>query len=1750
MKKMYNSLRLLLVLLTGSVLGANAQTSSFLTPGGPYNYTVPVGVTAITVTLRGGAGGKNSDPVGFPDSAGHGGCVTANVAVVAGQVLVVYVGGKGGDATPGVGGAGGAGGANGGGAGGQWTGHIFAGGGGGGASDLRLASGLPSARLVVAGGGGGAGLNDGFFADNGGSGGTSTGGQGGSASFPYTGGLGGAGGVGGTGGNCSGGCFGSPGSDGTGDLGGDAGLGGAGGGGGGGYGGGGGGDFSGGGGGGSYTGGVGVTSLSDVRGCNTGGGSVTINPYCISGVISGANHVCQNFSNPPLTETVGGGHWTSSSTAIATVGSNSGIVTGVTAGVVNISYSLTPLCFALYSVTVNPAPAAIIAPFSLCKNDTFNVLEDSTAGTWSSTSPSVASINAATGHVIALAAGTTNIVFTLTSTGCTASSPLTVYPLPVVIVGQDSACVGNCVTLTDASTGGAWTSSSPGIASVVDLGTSATICGLSAGTSIISYAFSATSCATSVVFTVNALPSGIAGPAIICLGGLSGRETDITPGGTWSVSPGTGAATIDPVLGDVTGTAVGTITVTYTLPTTCFVTRVLTVNPTPAPITPSAPEVCVGSTIVLSDITPVGSWVSSNPAIASLAGVGMSITVSGLAPGGVAIISYIVNSCPAIVTVTVHPKPTVITGTNPVCQGECVNLFSGGGAGAWSSSAPATGTIDPVTGIFCGLVAGTTTVTYTNTVTGCARNKVVTVNATPVITPAAPMVCVGYTNTLNATPTGGTWTTTSGDLTFAGTTGVITGVTAGLADVTYTANTSCTVNVTVTVNDLPTAITQTTGTNPMCQGTTAHLVSAGSGPGTWISSNVGAQIIGASTGLATGLFGGIVIDTFRETSTGCYVTFSLDVTPNPTFAVGGAPPTVMCLGTSAAPTGTGLGTWSTSAPLIIAVTTVPGPGPGGTLDALALGSANICYTSNLAPGTCQICQTIDVIPTAAAIAGPNTVCTGSNITLTDASAPGTWTSSNPAAASVVAATGVVTGVSTVGSPVTITFTVGTCTATKVVSVNQSPNPIIAPTVVNICQGLSHTFCTTSPGPGFFTWVSGNTAVATLAPAGLCATATGVGAGTSIISYLNNFNGCYSSATLNVTSSIGAIAGPDFVCTGTTATEFHAFPAGTWSSSNIGVASVVLGPALSTTVTPVTTGTFTLTFASGSGCSVSKVMTVNASPVNTVIPLGSTNLCPGGLVDLTASTGPGYTYQWFNGGPIAGATNSTYLAGSAGAYFVTVTSAGPCSVNSPATNVTMNPVNATIFPSGAYTSCVSAGTVLTASPAPSYQWQKDGVAIPGATASIYTPTVSGSYAVVESNTFGCTGISPAVTATLVASPAGVVTLSGPLNICAGGSVLLTSDAGPGYTYQWYNGSLASPIAGATNITYTATTAGNYFVVDQNTTGCGATSAISNVRVSPLPFASITNPTSPIFCTGGSVVLSAPLSVANTFQWYKNGIAIAGATNTSYVAGATGNYTVVIDSPASGCLATSPIKVVTVVGAPTVTFMSPSSFCWGSSAHIAAVVTTGAGTVGYQWSLGGTPLAGATNATYDATVSGTYKITISVGGGTCSDSSLDATVHENPLPNPLVAFDGINVKVQSYYTSYVWYYNSIIIPGANTWATAAIGNGHYKVKVTDTNGCQSVSADLSVTTWNGHTSGINQTTATDISIYPNPAQNELRIDAPVTVRAVIYSIDGRTMIDQQAAKTMNISQLANGIYTIKLFDATGSMIKVQKFVKDGN
>ncbi|MBA3845361.1 MAG: immunoglobulin domain-containing protein, partial [Planctomycetes bacterium] len=185
-----------------------------------------------------------------------------------------------------------------------------------------------------------------------------------------------------------------------------------------------------------------------------------------------------------------------------------------------------------------------------------------------------------------------------------------------------------------------------------------------------------------------------------------------------------------------------------------------------------------------------------------------------------------------------------------------------------------------------------------------------------------------------------------------------------------------------------------------------------------------------------------------------------------------------------------------------------------------------------------------------------------------------------------------------------------------------------------------------------------------------------------------------------------------------------------------------------------------------------------------------------------------------------------------------------------------------------------------------------------------------------------------------------------------------------TYQWLRGS--QPIPGATADSYTATVTefGDvaYQVVVTNRFGA-VTSDVATVRGTYMPVSIIAPPLSLSVQAGGSATLSVTArgTPPLTYQWSRDGVAIPGATASTYDTGvltsadngATFRVTVTnVVGPV-----TAPPAVLTVLAPPTIVVQPRDQNGFAGQSVTFEVVASGSAPLSYQWFRQGNPIAGA-------------------------------------------------------------------------------------------------------------------------------------------------------------------------------------------------
>ena len=268
-------------------------------------------------------------------------------------------------------------------------------------------------------------------------------------------------------------------------------------------------------------------------------------------------------------------------------------------------------------------------------------------------------------------------------------------------------------------------------------------------------------------------------------------------------------------------------------------------------------------------------------------------------------------------------------------------------------------------------------------------------------------ICTGGTVTLSTTSTGGSWISGAGAIASVNTAGVVTGLSAGNAIITYSVSNSCgtaTDTQMVAVNTAP-PVPAIIGPYTVCAGAGITLSTTATA-GIWSTSLPGIASVDAS-GAVYGLAPGSSVITYQVSNIcgSSSDTQAITVLPLPdagtitsegTLCVGGTLPVT--------PTVPG-GSWSSASGT---VATIDGSGTiGGAGAGLAVISYTVTNSCGAATDTMQI--TVNPLPNAGTISGADSVCRWETATITPTVPGGIWVSGNTAVATVSTA-GVVTPV--------------------------------------------------------------------------------------------------------------------------------------------------------------------------------------------------------------------------------------------------------------------------------------------------------------------------------------------------------------------------------------------------------------------------------------------------------------------------------------------------------------------------------------------------------------------------------------------------------------------------------------------------------------------------------------------------------------------------------------------------------------------
>jgi uncharacterized protein YjdB len=1425
--------------------------------------------------------------------------------------------------------------------------------------------------------------------------------------------------------------------------------------------------------------------------------------------IAGASTLCQGGATP-LTDATPGGGWTSSAPGTAGVGSLTGVVTGISTGTANISYTVAFGCgniTAVKTVTVNTTPSLstpITGPTTICIGALATLANVTPGGIWTAVTPSVANIGSTSGNITGLSVGITTVSYSIT-TSCGSAAAVrfdTVAAFPSAISGTPSVCVGATTALSDPTTGGAWSSSATATATV---GLTGIVTGITPGVTTISYT-SAAGCAVTMPVTVQITPAALSPASAAVCPGNTATFTNAIPGGVWS-SVAAGTASI--LSGVVTGVSAGTTSISYTIGT-CAVGAPVTVNIPPAAITPAgAVSMCLGATAALADAIPGGTWSSATPGAATVSLTGIVTGISA----GTTNISYTSGlGCSVVKTVTVLVTPSALSPSSAiVCTGNTITLTDAIPGGVWASAGPATASV--AGGVVTGVTVGTTNISYT--IGTCFVTAPVTVNLSPsagAIT-GPSFICTGTPATYTDASPGGVWSSSNPAVASVGLSGVVSGLTGGTTTISYSVSNSC--GTVVAIKSITVSVTATAGViigaSTVCAGTFTSLVDAIPG-GIWSASNSTATISGI--GLLTGITPGT--DTIRYTViNSCGTATATKIVTIGTFLSAGiiSGPTSVCEGAAIILTdGILAGVWSSSNASASVI--------GGTVTGLVGGIDTISYTVTASCGIAVATKIITVIPVpeAGTISGPFILCAGAIVTYTDATPGGVWGVSNAFAA--ISGGGIVTALSPGTDTITyiVTNACGADTASLALSIGASISAGVISGPGTVCEGAAITLTDASPGGS---WSATNLHATIIA-----GIVTGVTAGADTIMYTVS-SGCGSVSAsavviVNPLADAGSIAGPATLCMSTTATYTNAAPGGVWSMSN-GNATITGGGL----ATPVAAGADTISYSVSNGCGTmasTAVINIILVPVAGTIS-GPGNICIGSTATLTDAV-PGGVWSASNGNAAVVAGLVTGISSGIDTIYYTV--ASTCG-----TAVAMKIVAINLIPSpGVITgpSAVCVGSLIPLADAVTGgAWSASNTSATISIGGLVTGITPGldtiSYTVT--NACGSFATTHVITVNTGSPSPGVI--SGPVTVCTGFSITLTDPVLGGV---WSSSNSSATVLGGvvTGIT-TGTDTISYMV----SSGCGSATATYTITIGAGIFTGVISGSS-VVCVGSTITLTDPV----TGGIWSSSNANATVSGSGVVTGVTTGTATISYTFTGSCGVAAATQAITI-GAPASagTISGPTGVCAGAS------ITLTNATAGGVWSASNSKATVSSAGVVTGVLSGVdtikYTVTSACGSVVASRSiAVNSAPGAGSISGASSICPGVSVTLAHSVSGGTWTSSNIGIAAVSSLGVVTgITSGAAIISYTVSNSCGHASATRGMTVLSpGSCAGllVNGVAANqdeELKVSPNPNSGTFNINLVSTIDEEVQII----IVNVLGEKVKEFITTTNKVIDLKLSEAPG-------------
>jgi hypothetical protein len=270
-----------------------------------------------------------------------------------------------------------------------------------------------------------------------------------------------------------------------------------------------------------------------------------------------------------------------------------------------------------------------------------------------------------------------------------------------------------------------------------------------------------------------------------------------------------------------------------------------------------------------------------------------------------------------------------------------------------------------------------------------------------------------------------------------------------------------------------------------------------------------------------------------------------------------------------------------------------------------------------------------------------------------------------------------------------------------------------------------------------------------------------------------------------------------------------------------------------------------------------------------------------------------------------------------------------------------------------------------------------------------------------------------------------------------------------------------------------------------------------------------------CEGEMINLTANQPYVEAFTWAIDGVGSSDNSSSFQTTLAPGTHTVMLNTANPLCSEDHTATVV-VHGTPELIMPADAAFCLYSIIELSA---TGNGNIVWTNNI-------SNNGLFEVNGSQTLNATLTSPEGCVAQGewNIDAL----PLPSIAYTVDGLLLTALDG-DSWQWYLNGTPIEGATSSSYSMSAGGAYSVEVTGINGCSAMSGVTN------YIVGVIEADVLGIRAYPNPMENELRIDLPTHG---IYQIELRDLTGRlistrsqcQGSCTLQREGAASGVYQL--------------------